>query len=523
MAIYPVTPVPDGSTAKEIRPYDVLVYQEGGHYYAKDRKGNLICVDSPTACLQDAINYVVNLGGGRVFIKNGTYNINSSINMPNGDLNLTVEGESTSTVLQVNDDINVFNFYVNQNNVAIKYVNIENLSILGNINNHIGTAFNFDVYTGDNKLRYIALITIRNVVVHRVNQGIYARDLWLARFENLEIQYSGVSDPIIYLDQYPNVNSTHDIYFDKLYIEDVNTIPVYGVDNVYNINIYNCYIDAWNKATYDIYFTNYSSRNRIYGCYLAGATQYTIRTGVQNIVENNYILDTQGGIEVGWDEGVVLSNVISASSSSYGIRVDGRPYARIIGNEIINAMEGIYLDWQSNYTEIIGNIIINTAQNGIDIYHTDYVVIKGNAIINPSTSSMSYNGIYINEEGNQIIVDNLIQGSNMKYSIAENLANNDIIMDNIVSAPIKATGANTIVRRNVGYATVASGQVSIAAGSTSVTVSHGLVCTPTKVLVTPLAQPSGSIWVSNITSTQFTVNISSAPSSNLPIAWYAEC
>jgi len=519
-----VSYIRDRITAKHYatpHPYDVVVYQEGNHYYAKDRMGNIICVDSPTACIQETINYVVNLGGGRVFIKNGEYNINSSINMPSGDLNLTIEGESTSTVLKVNSDINVFNFYVNQNSIDIRYVNIENLRILGDINNHVGTAFNFDVYTGDNKLRYIALITVRNVVIHGVNRGIYARNLWLGRFENLEIQYSGVSDPIIYLDRYPNVDATHDIYFDKLYIEEVNTIAIYGVDDVHNIDIYNCYIDVANIAPYDIYFTNYSGLNKIHGCYLAGATNYAIRTGIHNIVENNSILDTQGGIEVGWDEGVVIGNVISASS--YGIHVDGIPYVKIIGNEINYTTEGIYLDWQSNYTEIIGNVIMNTAKNGIDIYHTDYVVIKGNAIINPSTSSNNYNGIYINEEGHHIVVGNIIQGNNMIYSIAENLADNNIIMDNIVSAPINTTGANTIVRRNMGYATVASGQVSIAAGSTSVTVQHGLACTPAKVLVTPLAQPPGPVWVSNINNTSFTINTSTSPTTGLPVAWYAEC
>jgi hypothetical protein len=74
----------------------------------------------------------------------------------------------------------------------------------------------------------------------------------------------------------------------------------------------------------------------------------------------------------------------------------------------------------------------------------------------------------------------------------------------------------TITTKNSGVAT-------IGANATSVTVNHMLVCTPSKVLITPLAQPSGSVWISNITSTQFTINISTAPSANLPIAWYAEC
>jgi len=59
--------------------YDVLVYQDGGHYYAKDSRGNVICVDSPTACLQESINNLDN--GGTILIMNGIYIVNQPIIM----------------------------------------------------------------------------------------------------------------------------------------------------------------------------------------------------------------------------------------------------------------------------------------------------------------------------------------------------------------------------------------------------------------------------------------------------------
>jgi hypothetical protein len=68
-----------------------------------------------------------------------------------------------------------------------------------------------------------------------------------------------------------------------------------------------------------------------------------------------------------------------------------------------------------------------------------------------------------------------------------------------------------------------SGVATIPANSTSVTVNHGLACTPEKVMITPLSQPSGSIWVSGINNTSFTINTSTPPSTDLPVAWYAEC
>jgi hypothetical protein len=86
----------------------------------------------------------------------------------------------------------------------------------------------------------------------------------------------------------------------------------------------------------------------------------------------------------------------------------------------------------------------------------------------------------------------------------------------IPTSQFNSTSQVLFLKRNAGTATIAS-------GATSITINHGLVCTPSKVVITPLDQPSGSIWVSNITSSSFTINISSAPSADLPIAWYAEC
>jgi len=69
---------------------------------------------------------------------------------------------------------------------------------------------------------------------------------------------------------------------------------------------------------------------------------------------------------------------------------------------------------------------------------------------------------------------------------------------------------------------VNGGKATISSGQTRVTVQHGLVSAPSKVLVTPLGQPPGKVWVENITSTSFDIVTDTAPSSNLSIAWYAE-
>jgi hypothetical protein len=89
------------------RAHTAIVYKEGSHVYAKDEKGSIICQDSPTACLQESVNYVVQKGGGRILVKSGTYNPQQTVNIPDG-AKLIVEGEGDSTVFRYTDPFTLF-------------------------------------------------------------------------------------------------------------------------------------------------------------------------------------------------------------------------------------------------------------------------------------------------------------------------------------------------------------------------------------------------------------------------------
>jgi hypothetical protein len=71
-----------------------------------------------------------------------------------------------------------------------------------------------------------------------------------------------------------------------------------------------------------------------------------------------------------------------------------------------------------------------------------------------------------------------------------------------------------------GNPTTRTGSATINAGSTSVTVTHNLPDTPRRVIVTPRGN-MGAIWVTNVTSTSFTINVATAPSTNTQVDWYA--
>jgi hypothetical protein len=101
-----------------------------------------------------------------------------------------------------------------------------------------------------------------------------------------------------------------------------------------------------------------------------------------------------------------------------------------------------------------------------------------------------------------------------------------VILDGVLWASLTIGTARVQYRGchdNVGtIGTPARGTCTIKAGNFSTAVYHELRETPTVVLVTPLAQPPGKIWVESITSQYFIVKTDVAPSSDLPIAWYAE-
>jgi len=73
--------------------YDVLIYQEAEHVYAKDRNGNVICVDSPTSCLQEAVNYIASFSRGRIYISKGVYNLNNNPVNINNLSDIIIDGD----------------------------------------------------------------------------------------------------------------------------------------------------------------------------------------------------------------------------------------------------------------------------------------------------------------------------------------------------------------------------------------------------------------------------------------------
>jgi hypothetical protein len=112
------------------REHTAVVYAENGHVYARDEKGSIICQDSRTACIEEAVNYVGSLGGGKVYIRRGTYRISKFIRVLAD--NVEIYGDGMGRTVIENMDINSPAIYVgddNKTSIIVRNVYIHDLTI----------------------------------------------------------------------------------------------------------------------------------------------------------------------------------------------------------------------------------------------------------------------------------------------------------------------------------------------------------------------------------------------------------
>jgi hypothetical protein len=492
------------------------VYIEDGHYYAKDERGNIICSDSPSACLQEAVQWVRANGGGRVFIKRGEYNVRQTINLGQGDLKVKIEGEDMwSTIITTTSDIDVFRAVATGPNEGVRMLEIKNLTIRGSGQGRgiVLGATQRDV------LQFAALITIKRVFFDSLRQAIYANNLWISKIEDVVVN-GGVQGgpPLIQLDE-NGVDTSHDLYITRLYSEGINSIPISMPARSYYIVVDQAFIDGYNNVDYLIYMDPTSMFNVVKHSYLSGAKSYAVYASPGSKIVGNLIWYSNNGIySIG---SIVIGNTITDLTGTAIYIKDSLSETVVEGNSIQYVDIGIYS--VANRVIIKGNRLYNIRNQAIWVYYYGGNVIEGNVIHQAQTSGGT---AIIEIEGQyHLIKGNFIESDYGNYAIYEGDGDNNTIVDNIILRPVMIhwVGPKTRVGNNGAFVKINSGQATIPAGATSVEVNHNLMCTPTKVLVTPLAQLNGYMWVSGITSSKFTINTSISPTTDLPVAWYAEC
>ena len=577
---------------------DAVVYTENGNYYAVSYDGTTICTGSPTACIQEAINYVINNKTiGVVLIRSGTYTVSGEILISDpsptatrnysvtivGEHSATIQTTTPTTTLSYNNGI--FHF---TSVGGVKEINIEGLNLS---------------LTDSSK-------SFSNVISIELSGNATAPQTWRIRIRgnritsNYQVNSSGgYTQGILIMSRaaasgYSPVPVDFDVWIENNRVVGVGSgisVGNYSMQGPASgrVVIRNNFVDTqWTTGagTDDIYvFGNVNNINPQYfipdviiegnTALNPGDTAIEASQAINMVIRGN---TTNGPIHLSynWINGIVENNAVYGGSklTYIGAWASGTSigYIRntiIQGNSLYNANISVYLNLSQlsspldigpisilNNNILIENLTLSSNLMGIQVSSSNWsnypkVLIQGNnlrvnnvnangntvygiaygappAVIDVShnafdftgvTNASSIIGINLNNGYPAFIRNNIIKGSTQwlqvnywgPYYVSHNYVDNTNVSI--------GSGVTVYFRGNAGYPTEASGTATIASGSTSVTVNHGLVCTPSKVLITPLGQPSGNLWVSNITSTSFTINISSAPSTNLPVAWLAEC
>lgn len=248
------------------------------------------------------------------------------------------------------------------------------------------------------------------------------------------------------------------------------------------------------------------------------------------------------------DQCIVIGNVFrelggTGGSDAFCIR-DQNGLARVIGNIFTNNLGanqgGGGIKSYSNFISIIGNQFESLAAGNVVLLGNKHIV-SGNQFLNIGKGAGVANsaaGIYTNSNYS-IISSNyfnsdgsgVTNGTEAFIYLDSNTTGN-IICDNQFDTsnggsgyPNIRLGSNTSNRigRNIGWTTEASGSANITSAITSVTVSHGLSATPTlqQINVTPQTSlgSAARFWVSNATSSNFTINVDATPGSTISFGW----
>ena len=251
--------------------YDAMVFTESGangqHYYAVDSVGNLFCIDSPTACIQEAINYVLSKPtGGKVYIRAGDYYLapfpGNPANAPITatipyDKALIVEGDGDATRIhlpQNNSNNEAWLFYWVWSGAATYTMKskLRNIAFINDVNTG---RYTMDVLYTTSSTNNSSGLEVDGVSMYNIKGTGFGSpfeiynlyDVTFTRIRYFDVNPAGASanlSEVIYIDGV-SIGKVVDSFF---YAEGINSANVIfnnlGVVSVDNVEIYG----GWNAA-----------------------------------------------------------------------------------------------------------------------------------------------------------------------------------------------------------------------------------------------------------------------------------
>ena len=523
-------------------PASYIIFTDGSKYYAKNGGTGVIEYSDAdaTKVIQFAIDKANAVGGGKVFIREGTYILSTSIYMKS---NVVLEGAGTLTLLKLKD---------NATGGATIEGRTKMFVIGGKVNNVVLRNFKIDGNKANQSeivngiwFRYSENIVIENLTIENMNgPGIAlepARKILVLGCRVINTASTGIivgdfpgdtfhPEDIIIVDNY--VDTTGPLFPDGIAVggRPVNRAVIANnvVKNAGDVGIEVQTLDSGNIGYDFIVEGNIVINSDKVGISVNGSNGGVI----ERFSVHNNIVDTAKlyGINiVNANNGDVSLNVVynipnpdNVSGAGVGIRIKDSNRIDVIGNKVLST-ESVGFSVGGSLNKIIANYMENTS-TGIYVAGSNHVVAfnifkdpktpRHSVMLDGATYVLVFNNMIVNNNG---YAQGISESGTADYNV---IMHNDV--KTAVSPKISKVGANTVVKYNIGYYTEKSGVATIPAGSTRVTVSHGLIQAPSKVLITPLGQPLGKLWVENITSTSFDIVTDTAPTADLNVSWQAE-
>jgi len=214
---------------------------------------------------------------------------------------------------------------------------------------------------------------------------------------------------------------------------------------------------------------------------------------------------------------VQISDNKSVNPTKYHVEIAGASDVIIANNKCNGGTTGMVITSGTNADVVLdGNSLTNTSSSAISI-NTAAAIIINNIIKTSGSHAIRVSGQDSRVSGNDI---NGATGNGINILAAVtgiSLTENRI--RNTSNTAITGLQPDTVVRRNVGYVTESRGSATIADGSSTLVVTHGLATTPNSVVVTP--RTNEAVWVSSRASANFTLS-RAGTSGALIVDWQAE-
>jgi len=208
---------------------------------------------------------------------------------------------------------------------------------------------------------------------------------------------------------------------------------------------------------------------------------------------------------------------ITGNVSSYNGSAQNAQYSNLEGNGI--------LTWRCKHVTISGNVTFNNGQgqplNRDGIRVADDGITAGHHIV--VTGNRSYDTQTTPTQGYGIRIGGAMPNQTVNYVI---LQGNDVIGNGIAGIGITGavSGADLIIRDNLGFTTESNGFASIEDGNTSVIVTHGLDIKPSAkdCAVTPNNYMgfATKFWINSFNDTTFAIRVNNDPGAGKAVfAW----